>query len=551
MPNKYVRSLSAVVTALSVMVGVIGTARADLTIPYGTGTTTYAFMNVSTTNATVVITYYYPNGTQAYSSTENNVIPYKRMNVTVGSGADGAVPTNFTIGNVVLSSDQDLVAVAATDFTGLPPYESNTNSNPNMHPGTEMGMYAAFNSGSTELYAPFVIRVQRGATTNSNLGTKITLQNTTSVSPALAYMNYYTQAGSLVGTVVKSIPAYGSVVVNTLVDSDVPAGFVGPASQGSVYVTSTQPLVGVTELHWDNIGGNQNWIVNYNMAMPASAAYQLFAPVAQRICNPPAQLCSPTQYNYFKTFTNYVIQNTESATAYVTATFIGTTNPLGGSGSTSPVNYSFSFQIPGKSLYAINLFLGGDVQGATQTNLFAEGTGLGSQFQGTLSIKSSTKVVGIGMFQQPASIQNYSSAFALAGSSDATSKLFGPWFDRVCTSTCDPNQLDQWINTSFAIMNVDTVSTTLNSIDFYDATGTKIQSYTVDGNGNPLNIGPGAAIAWNSRVGGNFSTSQIAGLTNSFNGTFVVNGAPGAKLKALVTLVKGMDSADMYNALNR
>jgi hypothetical protein len=548
--SKLIRSASTVALAGGVMFGTAGIAQADLTMPYGSGSSAYAYMNVSGSNANVVLTYYNQDGTTAYTSSQADVIPNKRMNVTLGTPPDGAVPVNFTIGSVVLSSDQDLVAVEATDYTGRPGYEPNTNPGTGSTAGTEMSMYDAFNTGSTELYAPYVIRFRSGSTSNASLSTRFTVQNTTG-SPAVVYMNYYTQTGSLLGTITRNINSYGSITIDTVKDSDVPAGFTADVNQAGVYITSTQSIAGVAEVAWNNSGGNQNWMGDYSMSTPTNASYKLYSPLAVRVCTPPDQLCSPSSFGNNKAFNSFMIQNTESTSAVVTATFKGTSNPLGGSGNTRSVDYSMTFNLPGKAFYNINLYNGGDVQGVTRDNLFAEGTGLGSAFVGALTVESTAKVVGVGFYQQPYNIQNYVSAFNLVGDSDASNKVYAPWFDRVCTGSCTVSAFEQWTFSNLAIMNVDpTNSVNVSSVDFYDASGALLQSFT-NMNSNPISLAPGEAFNFNSRTGSSFSQAQTQLLTNNFNGTVVVNAPSGAKLKGLVLEVKGKNSADMYNAMNR
>ena len=547
--SKVTRLVSASTLAIAVMANMAGIAKADLTMPYGSGTSTYAYMNVSGTAATVVITYYDQSGNSVYTSQETGVSSYKRMNVTLGTAPDGAVPVNFTVGSVVLSSDQDLVAVEGTDYTGRPAYETNTNPGAGSIAGTEMSMYDAFNTGSTELYAPYVIRFRSGTTSNANLSTRFTVQNTTGTA-AVVYMNYYTQSGGLLGTVIRNVGSYGSLTIDTVKDADVPAGFTADINQAGVYITSTQPIAGVTEVAWNNSAGNQNWMGDYSMSTPTNASYKLYSPLAVRVCTPPAQLCSPTQFANNKAFNSFMIQNTESNTAVVTATFIGTSNPAGGSGNTRNVNYSFSFTLPGKAFYNINLYNGGDVKGTDRDNLFAEGTGLGSAFVGALTVESTAKVVGAGFYQQPYNIQNYVSAFNLVGDSDASNKIFAPWFDRVCTSTCTVSSFEQWTFSNLAVMNVGTSAVSVSSVDFYDASGNLLQSYT-NMNGNAISLNPGEAFNFNSRTGSSFSQAQTQQLTNNFLGTIVVNAPSGAKLKGVVLEVKGKNSADMYNAMNR
>jgi hypothetical protein len=549
MKHFLVRAFYALALASGVMAGAINTAQADLTMPYGTGTTTFAYMNVSGTNATVAITYYDQSGNSVFSTSQPSVPTNQRMNVTVGVAPDGGVPANFTIGSVVLSSDQDLVAAAATDYVGKPAYESGQGTGATA--GNEMSMYEAFNAGDTTLYVPYVIRIQQSGTQTATQATRYTIQNTTG-SATIVYMTYYTQTGGNLGTMTKPLSPYGSFTIDTAKDSDVPAYFASnAATQASVLVTATQPIVGVVEVSYNNASGKQNWIGDYSAAVPGNATNVIYSPLANRICTPPAQLCGPGLFANHRAFNSFAIQNTENVAANVTARFVGTSNPAGGSGNTRAVDYSFNLTIPPNALYNMNLFNGGDVKGITQTNLFAEGTGLGSAFLGSLTISSTTKVVGIGFYQQPFAIQNYVSLFNMVGGADASAKVEAPWIDRVCTGTCATGSFELWKFTNLTIMNVGAAAATVSSVDFYTATGALQQSFAVNGTGGALTLQPGESFNFNTRTGSSFSTAQTQLLGNSFQGTVVVNGSAGAKLKGLVLIVKGKDSADMYSAFNR
>jgi hypothetical protein len=177
----------ALATGLALALSAAGVANANLTMPYGSGTTTYSVMNVGSAAATVVATYYNPDGTTPPGSGSTHNLPVNgRLDITAGQSPDGPLPTNWS-GSVVLSSDQDIVAVARTKYTGrMNAYETN----PGQTPGTESSAYEAFNSGSTALYFPVIVRVKRAADpTVAQLTTRFTVQNT-SASPATVYLNF-------------------------------------------------------------------------------------------------------------------------------------------------------------------------------------------------------------------------------------------------------------------------------------------------------------------------------------------------------------------------
>ena len=235
---------TAIAAGLALALSAVGVANANLTMPYGTGTTIYSVMNVGNAPATVVATYYNPDGTTPPGSGFSQIVqPNGRLNITAGQSPDGPLPDNWS-GSVVLSSDQDIVAVARTNYTGRPDaFETNTGQNS----GTESSAYEAFNSGSTALYFPVIVRVKRTSQpTVAQLTTRFTVQNT-SASPATVYLNFRNFDGNTYAPVIVTLNGYGSKTWDTAVNADLPPGLnLAPDVIAlSLLVTGTQPLVGV------------------------------------------------------------------------------------------------------------------------------------------------------------------------------------------------------------------------------------------------------------------------------------------------------------------
>jgi hypothetical protein len=509
------------------------TARADVSINYGTGTTTYAFVNVSNATATVVSTYYRPDGTIESGSgmTYSNIVPNSRTTIVAGSSPDGPLPSSWA-GSVILSSDQDIVAAARIDYTGKAAYESSSETGSTQ--GTEATMYDAFNAGSTELYVPSVFRYASGTT---KLAGKLTVQNTTGTT-ANVYLNW-TQDATVLGVKQVTLNPYGSVTYNTAVDADIPGLYTGNAS---VYITSTQPIVGAVDLVWDVSSNNQNWGTGYAMLQPAAASKVLYSPIAGRICF--GGSCVFNNYNGFTYYTAAIVQNTTSATANVTATFIT---------SAGVVAYTLPFQLSNKASMTLNLFNGANsYMNSASSPIWAA---LGSSFAGSIKFESDQPIVGYGLIQQSQSYQNYASAFKLVSDSDASSTVYLPWVDRVCTTTtaCTTGLPYQEFPSfsGVSIVNVDASPVTLSSLTFYASNGSVASTITTNSSGNPIVIQPGASYSFNSRNGAGASLGQTQTLGNSFRGALKISGPTGSKLKAITTVVYGKISSDAYNGMNR
>jgi len=563
----------ALATGLTLALSATGVANANLTMPYGNGSTIYSVMNVGSAPATMVATYYNPDGTTQLASTHN--LPVNgRLDVTVGQSPDGPLPDNWS-GSVVLSSDQDIVAVARIKYIGRPnAYENN----PNQTPGTESSAYEAFNSGSTSLYFPIIVRVKRAADpTVAQLATRFTVQNT-SASPATVYLNFRNFNGTTYPPQIITLNGYGSRTWDTAVTSDltptIPIGDLAPnIVQFSLFVTGTQPLVGVAEQSWNFDGFigttpvRQNWAADY-VAIPASeATTTLYAPLVARIGVVSGGLrpCTINAYPTFAFYTQYSVQNTTATTATVTATFIRSNTGTDANAPSGAATGSVSVQIPPFGTWNVNTFGGGNL-GYGQSNsafwsIFSDNynpsTGAADHcnWSGSVVFSSTQPVVGFGFIQQPLSIQNYASAFNFFGASGATSTALLPRVDRVCNpnnaGVCPAADIERFIDfSSLTVQNVGNVSTTL-TVTFYNPNGSENQTLTVDGANNTIRLEPGQQYTFNTRAAANNSIAQNQSLGNNFKGAVRVTASGGVPIRIFNNLLSGLDDADAYVGFNR
>jgi len=553
----------ALATSLTLALSAAGVANANLTMPYGTGTTTYSVMNVGSAPATVVATYYNPDGTTSLSSSHNLTVN-GRLDITVGQ--DGPLPPNWS-GSVVLSSDQDIVAVARTKYTGRP--DANE-TDPNQTSGTESSAYEAFNSGSTTLYFPVIVRVRRTLQpTVGQLTTRFTVQNT-SASPATVYVNFRNFNGTTYSPQIITLNGYGSRTWDTAVDSDltppIPASDLNTDVVAlSLVVTGTQPLVGVAEQSWnfDGFVGvtpvKQNWAADYTAIPPTQAATTLYGPLVARIGTLGGSNWPCTLNNYISHFffTQFAVQNTTATTATVTATFIRSNI----SNSSGQPTGSYTVQVPPFGTWNVNTFAGGNL-GIDQTaspfwNIFADGYNAGTgaathcNWSGSVVFTSDQPIVGFGFVQQPLNIQNYASGYNFFSASGATSRALLPRADRVCTGSCDFTAVEQFPDFSgVVVQNVGNANTDL-TLTFYNSNGTVNQTFTVDGNSALITLAPGQQYTFNTRAGANASIAQTQALGNNFKGTVVVTATNGVPIRIFNLLISGMDDADAYVGFNR
>jgi len=564
---------TAIAAGLALTLSAVGVANANLITQYGTGSTTYSVMNVGSSPATVVAAYYNPNGSQQLPVAQNTYTVPVNGRVDVNVQSDGPTAPNWS-GSVVLSSDQDIVAVARTKYTGrMNAYEND----PNQTPGTESSAYEAFNSGSTSLYFPVIVRVKRAAQpTVAQLTTRFTVQNT-SASPATVYLNFRNFDNTTYAPVIVTLAGYGSKTWDTAVDADLPPGLnLAPNSIAlSLLVTGTQPLVGVAEQSWNldgSINGTpvrQNWAADY-AAIPASeATTTLYGPLVARVGGPPIGSSRPCTFNVYTTFffyTQFAVQNTTATTATVTATFIRSNTGTGANAPSGLANGSVSVQIPPFGTWNVNMFNGGNLgygqSNSTFWNIFADNynpsTGAADHcnWSGSVVFTSDQPIVGFSFIQQPLSTQNYASAFNFFGASGATSTALLPRVDRVCTpnnlNVCPYTEIERFTDfSSLTVQNVGNANTNL-TVTFYNPNGTVNQTFfTVDGASNPITLAPGQQYSFNTRNGANASIAQTQLLGNNFQGTVRVTASGGVPIRIFNNLLSGMDDADAYVGFNR
>ena len=562
---------TAIAAGLALTLSAVGVANANLITQYGTGSTTYSVMNVGSSPATVVAAYYNPNGSQQLPVAQNTYTVPVNGRVDVNVQSDGPTAPNWS-GSVVLSSDQDIVAVAQTKYTG----RLNANeTNPGQTAGTEASVYEAFNSGSTALYFPLLVRIKRAANpTVAQLTTRFTVQNT-SASPATVYLNFRNFNGTTYPPQIITLNGYGSRTWDTAVDSDltppVPTSDLVPnIVQFSLFVTGTQPLVGVAEQSWNFDDGTQrqNWAADY-AAIPASeATTTLYGPLVSRVglSAGGSRPCKYAQYSSYAFFTQYAVQNTTATTATVTAQFIRSNNT--GTGANAPsgqANGSVTVQIPPFGTWNVNMFGGGnlgyDKNNSAFWSIFANNynpsTGAAGHcnWSGSVIFSSTQPIVGFSFIQQPQSIQNYASAFNFFGTSGATSTALLPRVDRVCTpnnaNVCPAGEIERFTDfSSLTVQNVGNANTNL-TVTFYNPNGSVNLTLNVDGANNTITLAPGQQYSFNTRAAANNSIAQNQSLGNNFKGAVRVTASGGVPIRIFNNLLSGLDDADAYVGFNR
>lgn len=515
-----------------------------ININYGLGTTTYSVVNTSQTTPATVIAQYYPPGGNTPTFTSSGVTLNAHARSDVDVSTIGALGSNW-VGSVVLSADQDIVAVATTTYL-----DKGTAGNGY---GQEMIAYGAFNEGALTLYAPQLIRL--GAPNFST--SRMTIQNTTA-NPATVYVTVY-HSGSSYSRSAISLNPFGSVTLNTGEPADWPNVTMWNGNASAV-VTATQPIVGFVERHWDVVSQNQNWAAGYAMLTDADRDTTLYSPSLFRSCV--GGVCSIAVASTFNAYTTLFVQNAVNATNVITITAFRRT-PFG------PLTNQITKTLSPFASYTMNPFNNDNAPLSPLLPMYAE---MGGNFLGSALVQSSQPVVGIGFtFNPPATApQNTAGGYKLLTAQGATEVVIVPRFARICTNPALCNSDFTAINAfaefgNIQIMNVGTSPVTITSIQFFNSDGTL--KFTLDSSnqaayflpGESLTLQPNRSIAINTRTGGSLDRGG-PGLASpklntifgtNYSGSVRIVAPSGAKLKAIVTISHASQRSDIYNAFNR
>ncbi|MBP7600647.1 MAG: hypothetical protein KA750_04840 [Thermoflexales bacterium] len=534
------RAVGSAAVVVATLASGLGAARADLTFPgtyYGTGATKYTIMNLGA-SAAAVSAAYYPEAGNTPDVTDSLNIANASGRLDVNVASVGGLAANWK-GSVVLSSDQQVAAVAVTNYTGRDTRADAATS----APGTEMSAYEAALSGSTTMYFPSLFRLPLASTGSANQTSRLTVMNTTG-STAAYTISYVARDGAAVGNVTGNLNAYGSKTFQTGIDADMPANFItnmaGKNAGFSAKLSSDKALAALAETN--AVNAQANWSADAMASSPAQAATKLYSPSAFRLCQSATPCLTPgTVVTNMIQFSAFQLQNTTGSTANVTADFVNR--------ATGGISYTLAFTIPANAGYGINLWNGGSVTGAALTALY---NAIGSSFAGSVVFNSDQALVGVGNLSYNLPSTVYNGSYSLVGSSDATGLVYAPLFNRQCSGypTC-PNAAAFQQFSAFQLMNVGASACNGVSIQILNGNGSINTTLSLKKDGNPINLTAGGAVGLNSFNGGDFNVSQFdANVGGAFAGSIKVN-APGCQLKAVVETRNGTTGFDQYNAFNQ
>lgn len=518
------KQLLSCLLAVSLVVINVGAAFAQQYPQPGDGTTNAVVQNknMSGQSATVVETYYRPDGTVAVT-TSGTVIQSRAVREFKTAEVPG-LPSGFQ-GSAVLGSNEGLAAVVSIQYRNVP--------GDILDPSRQtQAAYNATSAPATTLYFPSVWRFNA-------IVSRISIQNTEN-QPANITLTFKKRDGAAAGSLNATLPAYGQRTFYLGNASDVPPNFPADFRDGSVTVESTNGrlLAGASTATWANRAGAYQGLTESNKGKV------LYAPSHYRfIFNAPAnwQNLPATQWTLYSALN---LQNTSTtATANVKLTYTAR-------GATTP-SLVKNITIPPLSAAGLNTQNGGDFPATDFYALSKAGNGL-PDWDGSVLIESDQDLVGTNVTNWGS--LGYADLYALAGPSEGSNLLFLPAQYRLhYTNT---SGWSQWSAVNVQNIGDTTISESNLFIDFVDVNGNVVKSFT----GAELNpatkgdgLGPGEAIGLNTRNGGDLPASAFNSFPTvsgrpSFIGGVIVRAPAGSKLLAVGNIVY-FNRASVYNGV--
>ncbi len=471
------RVLVLVFAVAFVMLTIVAVQASSLATPPspGTGESFGSVQNTGTAVANAVVTYYNLNGTIA-ATKAITIAPKATQGIAprLLDGTSQALPSGY-VGSVVVSADQDVVAVSYINWTGADPAFGPD--------GKTSADFNGVNVPSTSLFFP-------SARNTDDEATEVTIQNADS-TPAVAYLNYYDRNGVLIAAARQTsaaIPVGSQATFKLVNNAGLPAGFLG-----SVYVTSTNQIAGVAIVYWTVSHGT----LGYNAEPGTSNSTSLYFPKVERrstTFDPTPGACS----SWYDS-SGVVAQNmSTSAAADVRVSFYDRTGAL---------VTAFNDSIPVLSSHGYNTQFNGN---APVANMNA----LGCNFLGSVVITSTgAPIVGIHKYADTA--DGWADAYNGIAPSTGGNSLYYPFFYHTDPAyTPAPGTPSTWAQyTGLIVQNVDTVPVDVY-VNVLSRDGTTVLASIKD----PTQLGPGISHGYNSRYGGNLPASTFGVLPQNFTG---------------------------------
>lgn len=456
----------------------------------GTAVTNVIVQNKSTSDvAEVSITYFNPNGTEAYTNSGNMIDPRAVIELKT---EDEPLSAGFR-GAAVLSSDQPIAAVVSTQ-------------NRNVAASAGERTQSAYNgaaAGSDTLYFPSLFRFEF-------IVSAFTIQNTSDVAANIS-MQFFDRDGNDKGSDTATIPAHGSTTFDLRTYS--PGAAFDDFIDGSVVVTaSSGAITGAAVTTYGNRSAAYQALTNNNRGDV------LYAPSLFRFkVNP-----SDAQYTLFSALN---LQNTTNDVANVTVEFYSRAD--------GSLTLEYELEIQPLSAAGINLNNGGDFP-------IGDFDDIPQNWDGSAIVTSDQPLVGIGITNWQAS--GYAGNYAMVTPNDGADTLFVPAQYRLDFGT---GQFQQWSAINLQNVGNTTIDRDDLVIEYIDNNGNTVATFT--GTDLPFDLGPGAAMGLNTRNGGDLDAAQFTAFGMNFIGGIYITAPDGSELVGVANIIYA-NRASVYNA---
>lgn len=421
----------------------------------GPGSADVAVMNVGSGPASVTAEYIDAAGNPIVTKSANNL----PVNGTAQFlSTDSGLPDGWQ-GAMVLSSTDNVASVATIKWAG----------GVDAGDDGDNGQYTGVTAGSTTVYCPALYQYNAAA-----LYSTLAVQNTGAAS-ASVQLNFRDRNGVAYASnpVAKTIPANAQTTLNL---STEPQYFA--SNDGSVVITSDQPVAAVVTIHWAGRSSAYNCPTTGNTSLYVPAQFRLYSG------------SDPTALANYTLYSANVLMNLSSTTAAnVTFHYI----PRAAGGPTLDVPIS----IPALSAKGLNTFNGGSVAASTFNPL-------GNAWDGVVVIDSDQPLVGINNTNWGPAAGLRSATFKIVGPTDGAQVVYLPHQRRT-----DPGGV--WQEWSAAIVQNMSASTANVTLRYYDAAGVEKLVLTQA-------ISAGKAFGFNTRTGGSRLPSDFTPLGDAYSG---------------------------------
>lgn len=471
----------------------------------GTGNSEFIIQNTESATATVTVDYYDQAGTTDVPGSPITINAYGSRVFTAATLPVG----DGWIGSVVVSADKRVSAVTKLFW------QSSVGSiDERITGGTYSGTYAP----GTELYFPYATVQPQGNIPGKLIRFSIVTVQNAGTADAHIQMYYYNQTnGSVTGPIADTIQAGRSKSYNLSLQADPKVPDLGNAWQGSVYVSSDQPIAGVVTSHWSQDTFSQ-WASAYEGA--SSGATTLYGPSVFRI-----DLTSDPTVGMWVRHSNIMVQNLGTSPANVTLRFYAT-------GSTTP-SMTINDTIQPKTMGEYNTRFGSPSNpGAYPASAFEA---LGSSFNGTVVIQCTNGQPLASVVHTFWDLPYESSASTYQPVPSGATEIFVPYAPRKMSGS-------DWVEwAKIAIQNLSGSSANI-TLTFYNLDGSVALTVTDTMAGN-------SGDAYNTRTGsdsGSKPASAFAPLGGNFTGGMKITSTQ--PIVAVVNLINNPRWSGTYNA---